>query len=218
MPANLEQQDRKQERARRLRLLRETAKLTREALAKLCEDVAEGTIRNWETARVGGLTENGAEKVIVALKKKGVDCSLEWLLYGKGQSPIETFMLADYTSPIETFESILAKELQLFHQLNSNSVDVIVGDDGMWPCLLVGDHVAGRKYYDKDISSAIGVPCIVQTLSGNFLVRQVEHGTLEGHFSLRCTNPTAMVAEPVIENIRLFYAAPILWIRRKGYR
>ncbi len=217
MPVNLEQQDRKQERAKRLRELREKAKLTREGLAKLCDDVAEGTIRNWETARVGGLTENGAEKVIAALKKKGVDCSLEWLLYGKGPSPIDAFMLGDYTRPIETFESILAKELQLFHQLNSNCVDVIVGDDGMAPCLLVGDHVAGLKYYDKDILSTVGVPCIVQTLAGNFLVRQIELGTLEGHFTLRCMNPSTAVAESVIENIRLFYAAPILWIRRKGY-
>ena len=42
------------------------------------------TYKDWESERFGGLSIDGAERVIQRGAAENVICSLDWLLYGKG--------------------------------------------------------------------------------------------------------------------------------------
>jgi len=209
-----------QERGYRLRHLRKALRLSRSALSEKSKndtgEISEGSIKNWEYGRYGGLTEKGAKKLIHAFKQEGLDCTLEWLLYGLGEDPISFFTLLKHTSQKSSAstETIIAQELKIFYQLNKYPVDGIINDDALAPMLLPGDHVAGSRYFDQDINLTIGYPCIVQTHTGNLLVRVVKKGNQDGLFTLESTNPNTTASQAIIENIKLFSSAPILWIRK----
>lgn len=206
-------------RGKRLYYLRkELLRLSRESFGEK-HNIPVASLKNWEQARYTGLTERGAKKLIPAFQQEGINCTLEWLLYGIGENPASPFPSLNQllNTPATTNESIIAQELRLFHQLNDSAVDCIVTDNGMAPCILVGDHVAGKRYFGQDIEHTVGLPCIVQTLTGEVLVRLVKKGSYTERFTLQCTNTNTAISQPLIENVQLFSVAPILWIRRKDF-
>src|ERR1700761_2930067 len=79
------------DRAERVKFLRkEILRLSRPELARRYH-LSTGTIQNWEDARHGGLTENGANKIIEILSSINIQCDLQWLMYGLGKKPIGYF-------------------------------------------------------------------------------------------------------------------------------
>lgn len=210
-----------QERGYRLRHLRKALRFSRSALSEKSKndlgEISEGAIKNWEYGRYGGLTEKGAKKLIQVFKQEGLDCTVEWLLYGIGEDPTSFFTLLKHASQKSnaSTETIITQELKIFYQLNKYPVDCIISDDAMTPTLLPGDHVAGSRYFDKDIELTVGHPCIVQTHTGSILVRIVKMGNQDGLFTLESSNPNTTASQATIENIKLFSAAPVLWIRKR---
>jgi len=91
-------------RAERLRRIRNMANLTREQMCNLAK-LNVNTYKGWEIARYGGLPIDGAEKVLNGIGCEGVICSLNWLLYGKGQGP--------YAIPKESLTNISANQKSL---------------------------------------------------------------------------------------------------------
>ncbi len=201
------------ERAERLRYLRKLLGLSREKFAKR-NGISPGSLQNWEDVRYGGLTENGAQQLLQAFQAEGVSCSLEWLLFGYGESPRVRNLLEQFVPAFiqKSDEEMLAEELQLFLNLHQNSADARVIDDGLAPYLQIGDHVAGEKLFNANIDKAIGLPCIVQPQVGSILLRVVQQGTQPGYYDLVCVNPTSQ--QPTLIDIKLFSAAPIIWIRK----
>lgn len=204
------------ERGQRVRGLREALRYSRQ---KFCDtyQINPSTLHSWEAVRWNGLSERGARQLVEAFRREEIDVSIEWLMYGIGENPLNSAIqarLAKSLAPV-TREENIAQELKLFHQLNPDAVDAVVSDDGLAPCLIKGDRVAGQRYFDNKIEQAIGYNCIVQTLSGQVLVRQLKAGSDIELYSLMCTNPVTTVTEPYIEDVKLFSAAPILWIRKQ---
>jgi hypothetical protein len=213
-------------RAKRIREIRDALRLSRPKFAEKLNEVLsarkvlakslipQGTLQNWEEARFGGLSQKGAKLLVKGLYLLGTECTVEWLMYGTGNPPLIIFSNG-LQQPKE--EKIITQELKLFYQLNPNAIDVIIADDSMLPRFLPGDHVAGRRYFEEDIDIAIGEPCIIHTHeNSSILVRILQPGNIEGLYTLSCTNPSNYVERSILENVKLFSAAPILWIRRKG--
>jgi hypothetical protein len=199
------------ERAQRIRHLRKTVlKLSRKEFCQK-HNIAEPTLRNWEELRYGGLTEKSVTDLVAAFQAEGIDCDTNWLLYGKGHDPLLRSWL---DTSLKSDEALLAEELKLFYQLHRNVVDTIINDDGLTPCYQLGYRVAGERFFNQDISKATGLPSIVQTQAGKIFTRLVKPGTISEHYTLVCTNPHTAVSEPIMENIKLFSAAPIIWCRR----
>ena len=169
-------------RAKRLKSLRRlTGKSRREFAEKY--GIPPGTLQNWEDARYGGLTEKGAKRVIKAFNAEGIFCTLEWLMHGIGANPqiSDRLYLSDsigggitgYAAPTTTVTSpqqvstpipqqsfsTIVQELLLFRQLNPNTIDTVVVDDGMEPRFIVNEQVAGIQRFG-DLSSLIGLDCI----------------------------------------------------------
>lgn len=208
------------ERAQRLRQVREYLRYTR---AKFCEKyVAYGitprTLESWELATWRGLTLDGAERLVKIFQdEEGIPVTIEWLLFGKGDSPIThkkkpEFDFFDKNDLPEY--ALIAQELQMFHRHNQNAVDTVVNDDGLAPLLIPGDYVAGIRYVDKDIEKAVGKICIVQLPAGNVLIRFVVAGKSNELFTISCLNQKTSALDPLLSDIELFSAAPILWVRK----
>jgi ankyrin repeat protein len=86
------------EQGTRIKYLRKITHLTRRAFA-LKHKLSPGTLQNCEDGRYHGLTQKTALKLITAFKAEGIDCELEWLLFGEGIEPIHSFKT---TSPSQT--------------------------------------------------------------------------------------------------------------------
>jgi DNA-binding transcriptional regulator YiaG len=201
-----------EERAKRVRYLREKVlRFTREVFSEK-SGIPINTLQNWEQSRHSGLIERGAKKIIQALDNAGIPCSLEWLLYGIGESPASPFETQRYLTEAE----IIAEELELFHRLNPNAIDMVIKDDSMLPYYWLGDTVAGKRYTGEDIKKTVGLACIVETITGGVLIRFLEEAEESGRYNLLCANQLAL-AKIKLESVELISAAPILWLRRKSH-
>src|ERR1700732_705203 len=103
-------------RGNRARALRHSLRFSRR---KFCEryGIAQATLQNWEDARYGGLSENGAHTLIRAYKNEGIDVAIEWLWYGIGNPPSNLDKSSARKIAEPAFQSeagIIAEELKLF--------------------------------------------------------------------------------------------------------
>lgn len=212
-------------RAKRLKRLRVLADLSRPELCKLM-GINGNTIAGWEVGRYGGLPIKGAKKVLSAVSGYGVQASIEWLMYGIGNGPslFPDFKQASKEKEACVTESIrldseekkIIEDLLLVRTQYKHVADCIIQDDGMLPIYLPGDYVAGIKRFKIDIESTVGVSCIVQLENGGILVRKVQKGLEQNHYSLFCINHDTTVKLPVIQDVQLVSSAPVIWLRRKN--
>jgi len=208
------------ERGQRLKRLRNLANLSRRDI----EDkyfIKINTLKGWEVGRHGGLTEKGAVKILNILEQEGVNCSLDWLLYGIGKGPTIAEKFESEQEEVkepasherESEDKQIIDELLFFRQNHTNSIDLILEDDSMEPCYTKGMYVAGIKRFDEEIDNIIGHNCIVQTVDGRLLLRNVRKGSKTGLYHLICLNTQSEIDEPVIYDIELVSAAPAIWQR-----
>ncbi len=194
-------------RAQRIRYLRNAL---RYSLAKFGKKhgIAPSSLRDWESTNAG-LTASGALKLVTAFQAEGLDCTLEWLIHGRGEDPL----LKAKTKREEATVPALNQEISLLHKLHPNSVDAMVSDEGMEPALSKGDYVAGIRCFGEDVHKLIGSNCIVQIQGGQLIVRKLMAGTQVNRYHLMAIN-SKVVPEPVMKNVEIFSAARIFWIRK----
>lgn len=202
-------------RARRIRYVRESVLgMSREQFS-VASKISASSLQNWEQERNKGLTETGARRLVQAFREEGADCTIEWLLYDIGEKPMAPFSKTTMKELLKSpDEEIIAKELKLYHELNPNSVDTVILDDGMSPVFWPGDYVAGKRYFNEEINKTIGLPCIVELETGELLVRMLELGDDAHKFNLYCANPNALTKK-IFRNVEVKSAAPVLWMRRR---
>ncbi len=208
----------------RVKLVRNMANLSREKLSENSK-INIHTLNGWENNRFGGLSRIGAKRLMERVAQEGVQCTAEWLLFGIGSGPIA---VTDYKkaqldaekdevkiskTPQENKQ--IAEELLLFREHCKEAADLIVEDDSMLPHYQLGDYVAGRKRYKKQIARVVGLDCIVQVKEGTILLRTLRQGTIEGKYHLVSTNSATQSKDAVLFDVELISAAPIIWHRKK---
>jgi transcriptional regulator with XRE-family HTH domain len=215
-------------RGNRLKRIRNLANLSRK---KLCEgtgnELNPNTLKGWELGRHGGLSIKGAENIVQRLQEEGVSCTLDWLLHEIGQGPT---IVSNYakTKELKAVNSLkkpllwaheeeqIAQEMSLFRSFYSHTLDVIVNDDGMLPFYQIGDYLAGIPQYKENIAHLIEEHCIVLTAKGELFLRKIRQGSAGDLFNLTCINTETSVKEPILYDVELIAAAPVLWQRRKN--
>lgn len=214
-----------QSRANRLKSLREMTGLSRNDFHKRY-GIPRGTLQNWESARFGGLTQKGARNIIRAFNAEGIACDIDWLLHGTGVSPKfndhtpqqrnqELKKHTDVNEHIfEAETNIITKEILFFRQQHDNAIDIVVADDAMQPKWQPGDYIAGVKHFQEDIIKTIGKYCIVQTQEYGNILRQVMPGDDPNLYNLLAINYQTKVKRPVLYNIAILSAAPVIWTRK----
>lgn len=181
------------------------------------------SLQNWEDAKGNGLTEKAARKIIQLLKPDGILCSFEWLMYGVGAAPQvtdkfyfgEKNLVSEIKNECESEIEKISRELLLFHQHHVTALDYIVSDNTMSPRFIAGEYVAGCKHHGAAIKNCVGYDCIVQLIDGSILLRTIKNFTAENKYTLTCTNSNSEIDKPVLYDMELLCAAPIIWARRK---
>ncbi|MFU8797197.1 MAG: hypothetical protein ACNA7Y_00605, partial [Gammaproteobacteria bacterium] len=153
-----------------------------------------------------------------------IQCSIGWLLQGTGVQPAilnEASANKRQAIPSSRFQNniqihtAISREIAVFCESYPDALYIEVIDDGMEPYYFKGDYVAGKRYYREDIPTiAVGKYCIVETQMGDILLRHLRHGSKEGYYSLQCTNLLTSVSEPLLYDVELASAAPVIWHRR----
>ena len=211
----------------------ERLKYVREKLLKLSRadiqkkyGLSPDTLAAWESGKIN-VSEKGIDRCIKVYNAENLIVSREWLLTGEGLSPNFSFDLNRYFATLPTDESskqevddtlLVAKEIDFFRSLSSNSITALVPGEDMLPVYSRGDHVGGRFRFGKDINSCIGKDCIVKTRDDAVYIRRVAKNPSSNQYNLVCLNPTwDGNPEPVLFNIEIKCAAPIIWHRRPDF-
>ena len=212
--------------AYRLSRVRKMANLSRNDFKNKYHINAD-TYKGWELAKHGGLSLKGAREVIKALSTEGVYCTLEWLMYGIGNGPqITEFLPETQNHPLlssnspqsvlnNNEEKQIQQEIQAFLNGNSDAVGLAVTDDAMMPVYQIGDFIGGYKFYDSEINHALGLDCIIQTNDNQRLIRRIHEGSSKNCYVLTVINHLSKINSPIMHDVKLISAAPIIWIRRK---
>lgn len=207
----------------------ERLKYIRERLVKLSRaeiqdkyGLSQDTLAAWENEKTN-ITEKGIDRCIKIYNAENLIFSKEWLLTGEGLSPNFSFELNRYFKNFPTdFSSLpvddhflLAKEIEYFRSLTQNSVTALVSSEDMVPLYAPGDYVGGRLRSKKELEHCIGKDCIIRTKDQATYIRRLVKGKDKKHFNLVCINPQWQGnIEPVIYNVEIESAAPIIWHRR----
>ena len=195
-------------RGKRIRFIREhLLSLTREEFCRDANFTAQ-SLKGWELAWGGGLSQPGALKIVKRSKDFNIYCTESWLMHGIGKNAIK---ITKDLNIEEGDEDHIAKELLLFRELR-NSIDTVINDDGMMPFLYPGNYVGGIIV--KNIERAIGKECIIIADNDEILVRILKNGEESGCYDLVCLNKSAALVKKEIKNTAIKFAAPIIWTRR----
>lgn len=195
-------------RGKRIRFIREhLLSLTRE---ELCRDsnITPQSLKGWELAWGGGLSQQGALKIVKRAKELNIYCTESWLMHGIGRAATPITKDLDIQ---DGDESHIAKELLLFRELK-NSIDTVIKDDAMIPYLYPGNYVGGIIV--NNIENAIGKECIIIADNDEIFVRILKSGEESAHYDLTCLNNNTTLVKKEIKNTAIKFAAPIVWIRR----
>ena len=183
--------------------------------------VGLSTLKFWENGYGNGLSKKGAAKIITIMRQNGVQCTLEWLLYGVGPKPQlqdvqygkaqaggDSLILREDAAK---YEILVAEELELFCQHHANSVVMTVSDDGMQPYYSQGDRIGGLYVTTAvEIKAMAGKNCIVETIDQQILCRRFIKNPNTDLYNLFCVNPLTTVIEPILYNVGLTKIAPII--------
>jgi transcriptional regulator with XRE-family HTH domain len=205
------------DRGERLRRIRNLANLSRK---DLCDEsgININTYIGYEVGRYGGLTKKGAYKIIEYLSSKGVYSSFEWIMNGLGLAPRVETDINQHVSveklDLSSENLRIAEEITLFRKHYKNSFDYQIIDDGMLPIYDMGDYVGGICHISSAVDELIGYNCILQMENGEVIVRNLSYGRKENHYTLSCTNPETGVNLPIIFDVKLIFAAKIIWHRK----
>lgn len=210
------------EKGQRLQQLRKLARFSQKEVANTV-NISLSAYKGWENGRHGGLPKRRAIFLLPIFQAEGIECNLEWLMSGRGEPPQKnkTYsakkIIRARDNIIETItkteQERIQDELRCFRSNYLDSIDFIVPDDAMAPMFLPQDMVAGVKLKPKYYSNAFGMPCIVQLINGEILLRELRQGKEKDHYTLLCNN--IEINQNIINEVELINVAPVLWHRRK---
>jgi len=208
-----ETESKAKEKAKRLKNIRKKLSLSRQQFAAKF-NLTKSSVQNWEDGKFSGLTVKGATQLTQQLSRFNIIVTLDWLMEGAGTPPIFPRKLKEkpddgISSAEWTSRQAIQKELVYFHKLNKGCIDFIINDDALLPLLKKGDFIAGKRLFEADFSKAVDQLCIVQLDSGETLVRIMAATTRPQIFDLLALDNKITHA-----GIKLFSAAPVVWMRR----
>jgi len=210
------------ERLKRARIL---AGLTTRREFEQTYHISANTLQGWEQGK-NPLSEKGARRVVEALKKQGLICSIEWLLYGSGMPPRPYEMLnAGLKNAMQQDDGVhhqnlkeeerIYQEIQYFKQHNPNAIILSIADDAMEPHFSVGDYIGGVQIQNEELNQYLNTLCILELENNLILPRYLQAGTQEGLYNCACTNSRTTATPLNLFNVKIISAAPIVWHRRK---
>lgn len=222
--------------AARLKALRQKARLTRGYIEKQY-GLPAVTLKAWENG-TAKLTEKGLQRCIDIYRKEGVLLTAEWIQTGIGLPPkisvdIGRYFASDHAYPLRTPSSQfvikdmdqplpygksdqldMLREASFFKESYPDAVVLMVTNDDMGPVFQTGDCVGGRFRYADAIDTVLKRDCIVRIKNtGQDVLRRVFKSRTGKGYNLVCINPMPTADEPIMFNVEIECAAPVIWHR-----
>jgi len=215
---------------RLLYLRHRVARLTRKEVAEKY-DIPAVTLKTWESGTVP-LTKKAVARCIAFFLKENIVVTEEWLLKGVGSDPKFSLNMNRYLAqesdeePASTVQECveyyvvkqlvdndsILQDVRYFKTQYKDSVVFLVPGDEMLPLYSAGDYVGGRDHRGEELMDVVNQICIVTLEDGRVLLR---HVYFDGsHYNLSCSNPQIKIAQPVLYEVNIISAAPVLWHRR----
>lgn len=172
-----------------------------------------------EVSLAAGLSPSGVRDMITRSKNPGINSvqavarvlgkSLSELVEGDA-GPVQQVPVVGCVSAGELWTPIDdGLEYEPLRVDGGEPVAVRVRGDSMAPVYRHGDVLVGPKRAHAP-ERFVGHDCIVVTEKDERLLKFLARGTMPGRFNLRSYNP----ANKDIENVKLAWVAPIMWVRR----
>lgn len=171
------------------------------------------------------MSDSGKGTIFTDMKRKGslpsiekfakladiLGTSIGYLYSGAEPASIELPILGVVENK-EMWEALSAKDqsTRLLPLFDSDLVAIKVATTEMQPTYRDGDVLVGRRSDGSNLDNLIGRDCIVETKSGERLVKYLARGASAGTYSLRSFDPA--VAD--IENVTILWAAPVQMVVR----
>lgn len=203
-------------RGKRLRRIRNMTNESRRVFAEGA-GVSVNTLKCWELGAICGISKDGCKKTVEYAIKKGILCSIEWLLYEIGFPPVyitdneenrdgttnskNTVILSD--------DDIIFNELINFTNHYHEVMQLKITDDSMSPNFVRGDIVAGPKVTPDKLHLLAGYSCIIQLDTGEELLRNLIWDQHTKLFSLVPLNFHAKTENLLIHNPSVVSIAPV---------
>jgi len=185
-------------RGERLKKLRNLANADREELCNV-EGLNANTFKGWELGRFGGLTKDGAQRVINRIAQENIICSLDWLLYGTGIEPI---VIAN-NDHIRVSDPIIAKELVLFQALVGDILYLEINESVSFNDYQLGDIVAGIKITADNFRLLVGSIVLVENSRHEISLRKILKTITNTRFLLNLPNSQTTIEEELISAARI---------------
>ncbi len=189
--------------------------------AEMCDDAKLNinTLKGWELGKHGGLTENGAKKIVMRLARNFVNCSFGWLMSGIGPPPT---LMQEKKSLFASAENELSEEFFIQNELfcfttscaNKQINFLKVSDAAMLPTFAPNDYVAGIKYFDQHMEYLLGMSGIVELNNNISLLRKLVKNSKTKLYNLVPINPIYLEDNGIILDVNVSSFTPILWHRK----
>jgi transcriptional regulator with XRE-family HTH domain len=207
--------------AERVKALRGYLSLTRKQFSKR-HGIPEPTIRAWELS-LYSISSTHLQKLIKAFRAEDILCTEDWLLHGKGTSPL--FALEAINKELEKVHDQLVSpsgpikpvflEAAVFEKYNEDSLTFEVADNLMLPLYEKGDYVGGIKPSRTLKDEDFGKPYIIVLDDDTKLVRSLYQGSKNSTFSLGCLDLLNQSKNPVLGEVSPKAIYRIVWYRKK---
>jgi len=199
----------------RLRKLRELTGLPRTSFCRK-HDLSSSSLSAWESG-ASKFTPQTAEKLIQCFKAEGLSVTTDWLLKGVGDPPFKQQVSASQapTDSNEEEEAIW-REAIAFKNLYANALVYKISDDSCLPTYLPGDYVGGVCIPQQKLDLILGQRSLILLQNKLTMLRIIKPGSSPGEYNLHSLNSSPMMVKPLLENVKIEAAAPIIWFRRKS--
>jgi len=206
----------------RFKYLRNLAELNADELAKAAL-VGRSTIFYWEAIeeeKPSSITSRSIYKVLDAIRKRGVECTEQWLLTGSGTPPYKLSDDQNFLSDYKISETIITpsakssreQEIQLFISANKLAVTTQITHNCLAPIFEKGDFVGGIWQPSQSLT---GEKICIVTIKNKLQIRKVKKGTAERVFDLSYISYDTNSTEPFeLKNYSLEQLAPIIRLWR----
>lgn len=204
---------------KRLKYIRSLLRVSRAYLQEKYS-LPEVTLKSWENGTTA-LTKSGVERCVEIYRNEGIIVSEDWILGGIGLDPKMTVSVSHYFStpinknlPLEDDEFAMLRDANVFKENHSNAIVMIVSNDDMRPFYKPGDYIGGKIRQGKCFDFAINKDCIIHLKNGEKFFRRLIQNSA-GKYNLTCLNPNENTSEPVLYDVEIESAAPVIWHRWK---
>jgi transcriptional regulator with XRE-family HTH domain len=203
----------------RLKYARELTGLSRTLFCKI-SNLSLSSVSHWENGEQK-YSRQAAEQLTKSLKERGIQVSVEWLMEGVGHEPRAFNEQKDNQSTFNVSavldeEEFIWRESTAFAKFYKDCLVHIIPDDSSFPLYKPRDHIGGKIIPQEAISLFKADPFIVELEDGSIMLRYLEETSKVGIYHLRSINQATVMTKPLIKNVRIKHAAPVIWFRRRS--